>query len=442
MYDLFIIGGGPGGYTAAVLAAKKGLKVGIAEAKELGGTCTNRGCIPTKTYTESITLLARIRNASRFGIEVDKPAISLGALAKRKERIVSRLVKGIELLLKNNAVDLYRKAAEIAAPGVVNIDGQSIQTANLLIATGSVPKPLPFNAPELWTSDDVFALQEAPGSLAIIGGGAIGCEMAHIFSSLGAKVTVIEALDRILATEDPEVSTGLVKIMRAVDFITGARLMAIEGDGPYSAAVETPDGSRTIQVEKILACIGRTPQPPPGLKALGIALREGGGIVVDEHMQTTCPKVYAVGDVIGVHMVAYAASKAAEVAVDHITGGDRRMSYANIPSIVFTDPEIASVGGSSGGSATGTFPVAALGRARTMEAHEGFASVYTDPDGRLKRISIMAPHATELIAWASLAIDLNLSVEEFLHPHYTHPTLTEILKEAAEDVLGVSVHKA
>ncbi|MEN6472933.1 MAG: dihydrolipoyl dehydrogenase [Syntrophaceae bacterium] len=442
MYDLFIIGAGPGGYTAAVLAAKKGLKVGIAEEKTLGGTCTNRGCIPTKTYIESINLFNRIRNASRFGIEVSGSTISLEALAKRKERIVSRLGKGIELLLKNNGVDLYRQTAEIAAPDTVNIDGQSIQTANLLIATGSIPKPPPMTAPKLWSSDDVFELKQAPVSLAIIGGGVIGCEMAHIFSSLGTKVTVIEALDRILFSEDPEVSSALVKIMRQVDFITGARITAIDGFGPYSVAVESPDGSRTIQVEKILACIGRAPILPPGLEELGLALREGGGIVVDEYMRTTCPKVYAVGDVIGAHMFAYAASKAAEVVIDHVTGGDKRMSFTNIPSIVFTDPEIASVGGSSGGSAKGTFPVAALGRARTMEAHEGFANVYADPDGRLTRISIMAPHATELIAWASLAIDRGLSVEEFLHPHYTHPTLTEVIKEAAEDVLGFSVHKA
>jgi len=442
MYDLFIIGAGPGGYTAAVLAAKKGLKVGIAEAQALGGTCTNRGCIPTKTYIESINLFTRIKNASRFGIEVAAPAIKLEALAKRKERIVSRLVKGIELLLKNNAVDLYPQAAEVIDPGTVRIDGRTIQTANLLIATGSVPKPVPGAAPQLWTSDDVFTLEKAPVSLIIIGGGVIGCEMAHIFSSLGTKVTVIEALERILITEDPEISSGLVKIMRQVDFITGARISSIDGAGPYRVSVEAPDGTRTLEAEHVLACIGRIPSLPPGLEVLGLAMRENGGLKVDEYMQTTLPHVYAVGDVTGVHMFAYAASKAAEVVIDHVTGGDKRMSFAAIPSIVFTDPEIASVGSSSIGSVKGTFPVAALGRARTMEAHDGFANVYADANGKITRISIMAPHATELIAWASLAIDRNLSVEEFLHPHYTHPTLTEMLKEAAEDLMGLSVHKA
>jgi len=442
MYDLFIIGAGPGGYTAAVLAAKKGLKVGIAEAQGLGGTCTNRGCIPTKAYIESVNLFTRIKNASRFGIEVEMPALSLAALVRRKERIVSRLAKGIELLLKNHAVDLYPKAAEVIDPGTVRIDGRTIQTANLLVATGSVPKPVPGAAPQLWTSDDVYALEKTPASLIIIGGGVIGCEMAHIFSSLGTKVTVIEALDRILLTEDPEMASGLVKIMRQVDFITGARILNIDGAGPCRVSVAAPGGTRTLEAEHVLACIGRMPSLPPGLKGLEPALRDNGGLEVDEYMQTTLPHVYAVGDVTGVHMFAYAASKAAAVVIDHITGGGRRMSFDNIPSIVFTDPEIASVGSVSEGCSKGTFPVSALGRARTMETHEGFATVYADPAGRIKRISIMAPHATELIAWASLAVDRGLSVEEFLHPHYTHPTLTEILKEAAEDLVGMSVHKA
>lgn len=442
MYDLFIIGAGPGGYTAAVLAAKKGLKVGIAEARDLGGTCTNRGCIPAKTYIESINLLTRIRNARRFGIEAGAPAIRLEDLVKRKERIVSRLVKGIELLLKNHAVDLYPHPAEVIDPGTVRIDGRTVQTANLLIASGAVPKPLPFEQPDLWTSDDIFGIREVPASLVIIGGGVIGCEMAHVFSTLGATVTVIEALDRILASEDPEISSGLVKIMRQVDFITGARISAIDGAGPYSVAVDAPDGPRTIQAEKILACIGRAPALPTGLTELGIALTDGGGIAVDAYLRTSLPHVYAVGDVTGGYMLAYAASRAAEVVIDHVTGGTKRMSFANIPSIVFTEPEIASVGSSSGSTRHGTFPVSALGRARTMEAHEGFASVYADPEGRITRVSIMAPHATELIAWASLAVDRGMSVEEFLHPHYTHPTLSEMLKEAAEDLLGLSVHKA
>ena len=440
-YDLFIIGAGPGGYTAAILAAPKGLKVGIAENDSLGGTCNNRGCIPAKTYIESIHLLGRIRNAKRFGIETSNPSISLEALWKRKERIVTRLAKGIELLLTANGIELYHQAAEVIAPGKIKLGNETITARHILIATGSQPQTLAFDAPGIWTSDDVFGIQATPPSLIIIGGGVIGCEMTHIFSSLGAKVTVIEALDRILATEDAEVSAALTKIMRGVDFITSAAITDIEGSSPYTVTLRSPAGEQHIQADRILASIGRTPNIPPGLKELGIALNHQGGIQVDEGMQTSLTGISAVGDVIGAYMFAYAASKEAAVVVDRLTGGNAVMSYTNIPNIVFTDPEIASVGTITSGERKGTFPVAALGRARTMEANDGFASVYADHDGKIERITIMAPHATELIAWASLAVDLGLTVEQFLHPHYTHPTLSELIKEAAEDVLGMSVHK-
>jgi dihydrolipoamide dehydrogenase len=441
MYDLFVIGAGPGGYTAAILAAKKKLKVGIAEADRLGGTCTNRGCIPAKTYIESINLYHHIRNAKRFGIEVSTASISLQALNMRKDRIVSRLIKGIELLLKTNRIDHFSQPADVSAPGTVKLDNDTIAAKHILIATGSRPKPLPFETPGLWTSDDVFTAQACPASLAIIGGGVIGCEMAHIFSSLGAKVTVIEALDRILATEDEDVSSALAKTMREVDFITSARITGIEGTSPYTITAQTPDREFTIQTEKILTCIGRAPHIPPGLTSLGIDLTPQGGIAVDDRMQTSLPGISAVGDVTGAYMFAYAASKEAEVAIDHLTGGNARMSYANIPSIVFTDPEIASVGTIITGARKGTFPVSALGRARTLEANDGFATIYTDHSNRIERVTIMAPHATELIAWASLAVDQGLTIEQFLHPHYTHPTLSELLKEAAEDVHGLSIHK-
>lgn len=441
MYDLFVIGAGPGGYTAAILAAKKGLKVGIAEADRLGGTCTNRGCIPAKTYIESINLYRHIGNAKRFGIEVSPPAISLAALNKRKERIVARLLKGIELLLTTNTIDFYPHVATVIAPGTVRIGNETIATKNLLIATGSRPKAVPFPNQGIWTSDDMFTIQELPASLAIIGGGVIGCEMAHIFNTLGTKVTVIEALERILATEDPEVSSTLPKLMRQVNFITSARITDIAGDSPYRITVHTPTGEQHIEADKTLACIGRTPSIPPGITDLGVVLTPQGGIAVDAQMRTSIPGVWAVGDVTGAFMLAYVAAKEAEVAVANIAGDNTHISYVNIPSIVFTDPEIASVGTITTGARTGTFPVAALGRARTLEANDGFARVITGPDDKIERITIMAPHATDLIAWASLAVDRGLTVEEFLRPHYTHPTLSEIVKEAAEDVIGRSVHK-
>ncbi|HHO77396.1 MAG TPA: dihydrolipoyl dehydrogenase [Deltaproteobacteria bacterium] len=447
MYDLFVIGAGPGGYTAALLAAKKGLRVGIAEGSNLGGTCTNTGCIPTKTYIESINLFNKIKNASRFGISSDKPILDLASLNKRKTRIVSRLVKGIDHLLGNAGVDVFSCRAEVLDTGKVRLGEVVLPTHNLIIASGSRPKvPALFDVPGVWTSDTLFDITELPVSLTIVGGGVIGMEMAHIFSTLGTKVTVIEAMARILPFEDPDVSEFLKKNSRTVKICTSSRVTDITGEGPYSIAFETPAGKEELVSEKILVCIGRAPVVPPGLEPSVIRMGSSGGIHTDHFMQTSLPGVYAIGDVTGEHMYAYVAGREAEIAIDHITGGSREINYRNIPSIIFTSPEIASVGKSldeldSLETRHGIFPVSALGRARTMEANDGFAHVVCLADGKMARVTIIGPHATELISIASLAIEHRLTAEDFTALYHPHPTLSELLKEAAEDVLGLSVHK-
>ncbi|HWR68968.1 MAG TPA: dihydrolipoyl dehydrogenase [Desulfomonilia bacterium] len=447
-YDLFIIGAGPGGYTAALLGARKGLRVGIAEGSDCGGTCTNRGCIPAKSYIESINLLAHMKNASRFGIDPVAASVSLENLQRRKTRIVGRLVKGIEHLLSRSGVDLFRGSARFEGEKTIRIDDRFIHASSIIIATGSRPKrPTLFELPGMLTSDEVFDLRQAPGSMIIVGGGVIGMEMAHIFSNLGTEVTVIEALERVLSTEDEEVSKSLVSLYRKVRFMTSARVAAAGKDPEFVLTVDNPAGRETLRAASLLLCIGREPSLPAGLVHLGIALTPSGGIQTDGSMRTSLPGVYAVGDVTGEHMYAYVASREAEVAVAHITGdAARTMDYSVVPSVVFTHPEIASVGRKPGGRDTtgmrkGTFPVSALGRARTMEESEGFATITCDPDGTLERVTIMAPHATELIAWATLAVERRLHVEEFLRPFYPHPTMAELLKEAAEDVLGLSINK-
>ncbi len=268
-------------------------------------------------------------------------------------------------------------------------------------------------------------------------------EMAHVFSNLGAEVTVIEALDRILATEDEEVSRALVSQYRNVRFITSARITAMEKSPAFKLLVESPGGIETVTAEGLLLCIGREPVIPEGLHAEGLTLTPSRGIRVDSSMRTNIPGIYAIGDVTGSHMYAYVASKEAFVAVDSITGGSQTMDYSAIPSIVFTNPEIASVGKQVNPLLVkkGTFPVSALGRARTMEASEGFATVYCSPEGKMERVTIMAPHATELISWATLAIEKGFHMEDFIKPHYPHPTMAELLKEAAEDCLGLCVNK-
>ncbi len=444
-YDLFVIGAGPGGYTAALLGARKGLKVGIAEGAQYGGTCTNRGCIPAKSYIESVGLLTRMGNAQRFGLDPVKASLSLENLHRRKARIVTRIVKGIEHLLRQAGVDVYPGYARFTGERSLHVDGTPIEASSIIIATGSRPKRPPlFDVPGLLTSDEIFDVRSTPASLLIVGGGAIGMEMAHIFSHLGAGVTVVEALERVLATEDEEVSRTLVSAYRKIRFMTSARVVEAQRDTRYSLTVETSSGRETLHGDSLLLCIGREAVLPEGLNRLGIALGPSGGIQVDDAMRTNLPGIYAVGDVTGGYMYAHVAFREAEVAVAHILGDTKRtMDYSAIPSVVFTHPEVASVGRSTGGAGrkAGTFPVSFLGRARTMEESEGFATVHCSPEGSMERVTIVAPHATELISWATLAVRRRLSVEEFLAPCYPHPTMAELLKEAADDVLGLSINK-
>jgi dihydrolipoamide dehydrogenase len=446
-YDLFIIGAGPGGYAAAILGARKGLRVGLAEGTHLGGTCTNTGCIPAKTYIESINLFEQLKTAERFGIEVQTPTLTLEALNKRKTRIVARLVKGIEYLLKKAGVDIHSGYAEILGKNMVRVNDKDLGCTSLIIATGSKPKrPAMFDLPEIWTSEEIFDVTERPSSLLVVGGGVIGMELAHVFTNLGVEVTVIEALERILPTEDEEVSRELAKLSRKILFITSACITQVDASSGFKLTVESPKGTETISGQHLLLCTGREPSIPFGAKEIGILIAPSDGISVDCFMQTNIQGVYAIGDVTGGHMYAYVAAKEAAIAVDHITGGSKAMDYSAIPTVVFTNPEIASVGkrlGEMDPSSTrkGTFPVSALGRARTMEVSEGFAHIYCTQGGKIERITIMAPHATELISWATLVVSQGLLLEEFLNPHYPHPTMAELLKEASEDVLGLSIHK-
>jgi len=444
-YDLFVIGAGPGGYTAALLGAQKGMRVGIAEGSGFGGTCTNTGCIPAKTYVESVNLFTRMKNARRFGIAAGEASISLDALHRRKTRIVTRLAKGIEHLLNQSGVDIYRGCARFESHDTIRIGDERISFSRGIIASGSRPKRPPlFNMDGILTSDEIFDLTAAPRTLIIVGGGVIGMEMAHVFSHLGVDVTVVEMLERILATEDEEVSSRIESLYRNVRFITSSEVKDITRDSLLRVALKRQDGEETLSAEAMMLCIGREPVMPEGLLSLGLELNSNRGIKVDPFMRTNLPGLYAVGDVTGSFMYAYVASKEAEVAVEGICGGAMRMDYRAVPSVIFTHPEVASVGTRDDLALMkrGTFPVAALGRARTMEESDGFAAIYCSQRGRMERVTIMSEHATELIGMATLAIHQGMNVKDFLDPHYPHPTMTELLKEAAEDCLGRCINKA
>jgi len=444
-YDLFVIGGGPAGYTAALLGVRKGLTVGIAEAAGWGGTCTNRGCIPTKTYIDILRTRACYERAARSGVWGSPgEAVNLGALRRRTLRIVGRLSKGIEYLLERSGVGIHRGRARLDGGRAVSVGRERIEAGAILVATGSSPRrAAQLDAQGVITSDDVFDLTDVPSPVVVAGAGAMGMEMAHIFSCLGADVTVIEEQDRILPSLDEEVSRFVENHYRSVRFMTGARILAITPRGPrLSLEVADRAGAVAVEAQACVSCVGRVPVLPEGVREAGIELGETGGILVDARMHTSAEGVYAAGDVTGSHMYAYVAAREAEVAVSHITGDTpRTMDYSTVPVVVFLDPEIASVGTTSHRSRTGAFPVSALGRARAMEISEGFARVSCRPDGVVEGVLIVAPHAAELVSWASLAVHAHLDVEEFLSPLCPHPTMAELLKEAAEDVLGLCLHK-
>ncbi|OPZ57019.1 MAG: Dihydrolipoyl dehydrogenase [Deltaproteobacteria bacterium ADurb.Bin510] len=300
-----------------------------------------------------------------------------------------------------------------------------------------------FDRPGVYTSEEIFELTEAPSSLAIVGGGVIGLEMAGVFEALGSKVTVIEKLPRILASEDAELSQELVRNYRKVRFMTETAVESLEGEaGQLKLSLSTPEGLAELEVAAVLLAVGRKPNLPAGAGELGLELNARGGLKVDANMRTSCANVYAVGDVTGEYTLAYVAAREAEAAVWDILGHSHPVDYAHIPSIVFTQPEIASVGDLPQGLElkSGSFPVTALGRARTMEASTGAAKVYVDEKDRLRRVSLMGPNVTELVSWASLAVEQGLTLAEFLKPCYPHPTMAEMLKEAAEDARGLCLN--
>ena len=457
-HDLLVIGGGPGGYVAAIRAAQLGLNVACVEKEApLGGTCLRVGCIPSKVLLESSQRYIDARqNLARHGIRVAAVELDLGVMLKRKETVVLTLTKGVEALFKKNKITRYQGLGRLVGPGTVLVQSgeqtTELKAPHVIIATGSQPaglKGVELDGERLGTSTQALAFREVPQHLVVIGGGYIGLELGMVWRRLGAKVTVLEFLDRILAGIDDEVAAEAHKTFakQGLEFRLGCRVTSARRQG--EGCVVEYDKGDPIECDRVLLAVGRTPYTEGlGLETVGVALDAKGRVPVNDRFVTSCPGLYAIGDVIRGPMLAHKAEEEGVACVEGIVTGHGHVDYNVIPAVVFTHPEIACVGRTEQQLQAdkvdyrkGSFPFMASGRARTLGETEGRIKVLADRGtDRVLGVHILGPQAGELIAEAAAAMAFGASSEDLARTCHAHPTLAETLKEAALAVEGRALH--
>lgn len=444
-FDLAIIGGGPAGYTAAERAAEGSLRTVLFEKKEIGGVCLNEGCIPTKTLLYSAKILDSIKTASKYGILSEgTPTFDMETILKRKNKVVKKLTSGIKMRLTGSGVTLIEGTALLDGEedGYIRIRCRNdlYKVRNVLLCTGSetvIPPIKGLSNIEYWTSREALDSPELPATLAIIGGGVIGIEFASFYNSLGVKVKVIEMMPEIVGTMDKDASTMLRNeyAKKGVEFYLNTKVVEVT---PQQVFVEKEGKSMTIDADKILISVGRKPLIKDlGLESLQIELNKQ-GVKVDEHMQTSHPRIYACGDITGFSLLAHTAYREGEVAIDHILGKKDGMSYKAIPSVVYTNPEMAGVGKTEEElRAEGLsynlvkIPMTYSGRfVAENETGNGLCKLITDPVGRIIGCHLLGNPASELIVIAGIAVQNGHTVEQFKKNIFPHPTVGEVIHES------------
>ncbi|MFW6132377.1 MAG: dihydrolipoyl dehydrogenase [Planctomycetota bacterium] len=454
-HDIAIIGAGPGGYIAALHAAQKGADTAVVESRFLGGTCLNVGCIPSKALLAPAGLLHAIRNGGALGVSVaGEPQFDWPSIQKHLTRTVRTLRGGVGMLFKSRGVTLYEGRARLAGPGKVRVetdDGtEELAAGKVIIATGSVPVRIPGwpDDPELLcTSEEALFWDAPPKRLLIVGGGVIGCEFACMMNAFGVDVTVVEMLPRLMPVLEDQLGDTMGEIFaaRGITCLTDTKVDEMTtGDGAIAAKLS--DG-RTIEADKCLVAVGRKPNTDDlGLDAVGIET-ERGAIAVNDRMETSAEGVYCIGDANGRWQLAHAASAQGIVAAENATGGDR-IDDKPVPTAEYTFPEIASVGLTTKEArkrglavSVGTFPLRNLGKAKAVAHDEGFCKVIRDRgDGRLLGVHVLGHNATEIIHAAAALMGKHASAEDLAEMTIAHPTISEGLKEAAEDSFSRALH--
>jgi dihydrolipoamide dehydrogenase len=459
-YDVVIIGGGPGGYVAAIRARQLGLKTALVEREHLGGVCLNWGCIPTKALLHNAEVIHLLDEGKTYGFSFDKDSLSVDyAVAHKRSRQVSeRLVRGVGFLMRKNEVDVVEASGSLKSASEVALStGDTLSTQHVILATGARARSIPgveIDGERLISARHALELTEVPGSIAVIGAGAIGVEFAHVWRAYGADVTILEMLPSVLPLEDADVSQEMAKALakQGIKVRTNTKVERVDvsGGGPGLTLSVSEDGqTETIPAEKALVAIGVQPNSENlGLEAAGVKTEQG-WIIVDETMRTNLPSVYAIGDVTGNMPLAHVASAQGIVAVETIAGLEpETLVYANIPRCTYASPEVASVGLTEAQAReeghdvkVGQFPFQANGKALAINDYAGFVKIVSESQyDQILGVHMIGPHVTDMIAEATGMIRLETTTEELAHTVHPHPTLSEAVMEAAHVVLGQEIH--
>jgi dihydrolipoamide dehydrogenase len=457
--DALVIGAGPGGYVCAIRLGQLKQKTILVEKAWIGGTCLFVGCIPSKALITAAKFHEKLKHASDFGINVQGVSIDFQKMVQWEKGIIDKFSNGVKQLLKSNGVETVMGTARFISAHEVEVRNgdttTTISAKNIVIATGSVPvgiPPFPFDGERIISSTEALVLPEIPQRLLVIGGGYIGLEMGIMYAHLGSKVTVVEMMDQLLPGFDAELVRTLSKSLRqkGIEYFVKAKAKGFEGNvGQIKVTVEIEGQDRIFETDRVLVTVGRKPNSA-GLEPekAGVKPDARGFVPVNNKCQTSVPHIYAIGDLIGNPMLAHKASKEGEIVAEIIAGHNRVVDYVAMPAVIFTDPEIATVGISEAeakekgiNAASGKFPFAASARALTQGATDGYVKVIFDKDSKqVLGFHIIGPEASDLIGEAALALEMGSTVEDIALTVHPHPTLTETMMEAAKAALGEAIH--